>query len=99
MTSRTRSWATLCVLALGWIAGLVGCIAALGALIALYFLLLRGVSPGQPMLLGTQAPPLAGALLHLVNGLALIAVPFVLRVAMRRFGKAAAGGGSAPGSM
>jgi hypothetical protein len=98
MISRTHSWATLCVLALGWIVGLVGCIAALGALIALYFLLLLGVSPGQPMLFDTQAPPLAGALLHLVNGLALIAVPFVLRFAMRRFGKSRAGGGAAPGS-
>jgi len=81
----TKSVANAGVLALGWIVSAVGCLVIVGALTALYFLLVKGVPPGQPIFLDVLAPPLQGAVLHLANGIALTFAPFILRWAIRRW--------------
>jgi hypothetical protein len=82
---RMKPVAKVGVLALGWIVSLAGCLATLGALTALYFLLVRGVPPGQPIFLDVLAPTLEGAVLHLANGIALTSAPFILRWAIGRW--------------
>lgn len=85
MSPRMRSTALIVALALGWLVTIVGCIVILGALTALYFLLVRGVPPGQVMFQDFEAPPLSGVLLHLANGVVLAVIPFTLRWAFRRW--------------
>jgi hypothetical protein len=85
MPAHIKTLANVGVLALGWLATLLGCLIIAGALSALFFLLVRGVSPGQPMFLDVSAPTVGGALLHLANGITLTSAPFLLRWAIRRW--------------
>jgi hypothetical protein len=72
-------------LAFCWIVSLLGCLVIAGALIALYFLLVKQVHPGEPLFFDVLVPPLQGALIHLANGIVLAAAPPFARLAFRRW--------------
>ena len=93
MSPRIRSIALIVALALGWLVTIMGCIVILGALTALYFLLVKGVPPGQVMFQDVVAPPLPGVLLHLTNGVVLAVIPLSLRWAFRRWFRSPTSGG------
>ena len=92
MSPRVRSIALIVAQALGWLVTIVGCIIILGALASLYFLLVKGIPPGQMMFRDFMAPPLSGVLLHLTNGAVLAVIPFTLRWSFRRWVRSPASG-------
>jgi hypothetical protein len=73
------------VLALCWVAFLIGCLVIAGASIALYFLLIQRLQPGQPMFADVPTPPLQGALIHLANGIILASASLFARWGFRRW--------------
>jgi len=67
-----------------WLVAILGC-ALIADALAVLNMLRTGASPGDAIFLDTLAPTTKDALLDLGIGVALVAAPFTLRFAIRRW--------------